>query len=231
MAPSEQEDGQIYDVTEVPELSKNTNTISTLWWTVDQGWRSPRPFDSAGDRPSNHLEGCVIIDVIGGQELRFNERFCLPAWRFPDGRVRVRLFLLQCAFGASARCDGLGSRLVARGRGLAIPDENSPEEGSFCRLELISSNYYMSMMRQFCEQEGDSMIFLIRSLKSPSKQTLRVKTDAASNSPTPQCRETARGRSIRFSVITQYGTPLQRYGFRLYPRKSCASTCRAYLAQ
>ena len=102
-------------------------------------------------------DGYVIIDVIDGQELRFNEHFACPHGDFQMGELEPRLFSFNAPFGACPSCDGLGSRLVVD-EALAIPDENlTLEEGAFVAWNPISSNYYMSMMRQFCEQEGIPM--------------------------------------------------------------------------
>ncbi len=81
---------------------------------------------------------------------------CLPAWRFPDGRVRAPS-LPSRAFGACPAVMFPSSS----GRGLGYFDENLTLKKELSRLESgISSNYYMSMMRQFCEQKGFRWIFL-----------------------------------------------------------------------
>ncbi len=89
--------------------------------------------------------------------------------------VRAPSPLLQCAFWCNTLAVmSLGSRLVVD-EALAIPDENLTLEEEPCRLEVrSSSNYYMSMMRQFCEQEGIPMDLPYKKLKEVSKQTLSM---------------------------------------------------------
>ena len=227
-------DGQVYDVTEVPELAKNNKhniDVVVDRVVIKDGVRS-RLFDSM-ETALKLSEGYVIIDVIDGQELRFNEHFACPHGDFQMGELEPRLFSFNAPFGACPSCDGLGSRLVVD-EALAIPDENlTLEEGAFVAWNPISSNYYMSMMRQFCEQEGIPMDVPYKKLKK-SQQTLSMgsKTDAASNSPTRQCQAPARGRWIRSSkgslptwnVATTIRVPT-------IPRKSCANTWSSISAQ
>ena len=117
-------DGQIYDVTEVPELAKNNKhniDVVVDRVVIKDGVRS-RLFDSM-ETALKLSEGYVIIDVIDGQELRFNEHFACPHGDFQMGELEPRLFSFNAPFGACPSCDGLGSRLVVD-EALAIPDEN-----------------------------------------------------------------------------------------------------------
>ena len=167
-------DGQIYDVTEVPELAKNNKhniDVVVDRVVIKDGVRS-RLFDSM-ETALKLSEGYVIIDVIDGQELRFNEHFACPHGDFQMGELEPRLFSFNAPFGACPSCDGLGSRLVVD-EALAIPDENlTLEEGAFVAWNPISSNYYMSMMRQFCEQEGIPMDVPYKKLKKSQQADLK----------------------------------------------------------
>ena len=81
-------DGQIYDVTEVPELAKNTKhniDVVVDRVVIKDGVRS-RLFDSM-ETALKLSDGYVIIDVIDGQELRFNEHFACPHVDFQMGEL------------------------------------------------------------------------------------------------------------------------------------------------
>ena len=186
-------DGQIYDVTEVPELAKNNKhniDVVVDRVVIKDGVRS-RLFDSM-ETALKLSDGYVIIDVIDGQELRFNEHFACPHGDFQMGELEPRLFSFNAPFGACPSCDGLGSRLVVD-EALAIPDENlTLEEGAFVAWNPISSNYYMSMMRQFCEQEGIPMDVPYKKLKKSQQADLKYGVKD--------------GRSFKFTYTPMSGT-------------------------
>lgn len=186
-------DGQVYDVTEVPELAKNNKhniDVVVDRVVIKDGVRS-RLFDSM-ETALKLSEGYVIIDVIDGQELRFNEHFACPHGDFQMGELEPRLFSFNAPFGACSSCDGLGSRLVVD-EALAIPDENlTLEEGAFVAWNPISSNYYMSMMRQFCEQEGIPMDVPYKKLKKSQQADLKYGVKD--------------GRSFKFTYTPMSGT-------------------------
>ena len=73
-------DGEIYDVTEVPELSKSKqHTIEVVVdrIVIKEGIRS-RLFDSI-EAALRIADGYVVIDTMDGKELLFSEALCLPS--------------------------------------------------------------------------------------------------------------------------------------------------------
>ena len=219
-------DGQIYDVTEVPELAKNTKhniDVVVDRVVIKDGVRS-RLFDSM-ETALKLSEGYVIIDVIDGQELRFNEHFACPHGDFQMGELEPRLFSFNAPFGACPSCDGLGSRLVVD-EALAIPDENlTLEEGAFVAWNPISSNYYMSMMRQFCEQEGIPMDLPYKKLKKSQQADLKYGgKDGRSFKFTYTPIRSLKGLLPIWNAATTIRVPT-------IPRKSCASTWSSISAQ
>ena len=167
-------DGEIYDLEEVPELSKTHKhniDIVVDRIVIKDGIRS-RLFDSM-ETALKLSEGFVEIDLMNGESLQFNEHFACPHGDFQMGELEPRLFSFNAPFGACASCDGLGARLVVD-EALAIPDENlTLAEGAFVAWNPISSGYYMSMLTQFCEHEGIPMDVPYKKLKKAQQDLVK----------------------------------------------------------
>lgn len=143
-------DGEIYDISEVPELSKNQKHSIELVIdriVIKEDIRS-RLFDSV-ETALRYSQGYLIVDVIGDNTLYFNEHYACPHCDFTVDELEPRLFSFNAPFGACPSCDGLGSRLTAD-EDLIIPDSNlTLAQGAFAPWNPISSNYYISMLEQF----------------------------------------------------------------------------------
>lgn len=151
-------DGEVYDISEVPELSKtHKHTIEVVVdrIVIKEDIRS-RLFDSV-ETALRYSEGYLIVDVIGEQALYFNEHYACPYCDFTVDELEPRLFSFNAPFGACPSCDGLGSRLTADEE-LIVPDPNlTLAEGAFAPWNPISSNYYPSMLEQFAKSYGIPM--------------------------------------------------------------------------
>ena len=94
-------DGDVYDVTEVPELSKNkAHDIEVV---VDRlinkdGIRS-RLFDSV-EAALRLADGYVIIDTMDEKELLFSEHYSCPVCGFTVPELEPRLFSFNAPFGS-----------------------------------------------------------------------------------------------------------------------------------
>ncbi|AZP04598.1 excinuclease ABC subunit UvrA [Jeotgalibaca ciconiae] len=145
-------DGEIYDVSEVPELDKNkAHKIDVIIdrIVVKEGIRS-RLFDSV-ETALNLADGYVLIDIIDGEEMLFSEHYSCPHCGFTVGEIEPRLFSFNAPYGACSECDGLGMKLEVD-LDLVVPDKRlSIEEGAIIPWNPISSNYYPEMLRQFCK--------------------------------------------------------------------------------
>ena len=142
-------DGDIYDVTEVPELSKSK--MHHIEIVVDrlvnkEGIRS-RLFDSV-EAALRLADGYVIIDTMDGNELLFSEHYSCPVCGFTVPEFEPRLFSFNAPFGSCPTCDGLGNKLEVD-LDLVIPDKSKTlREGALAPWNPISSNYYPAMLEQ-----------------------------------------------------------------------------------
>lgn len=167
-------DGEVADLSEVGELSKNhKHTIEVVVdrIVIKEGVRG-RLFDSV-ETALKYSDGYLVVDVIEGETLYFNEHYACPHCDFTVGELEPRLFSFNAPFGACSSCDGLGARLTAD-ESLIIPNENlSIEEGAFAPWQSISSNYYPSMMEQFAKHYGIPMDVPYKNLTKEQQDVLK----------------------------------------------------------
>ena len=151
-------DGEIYDVTEVPELSKSKqHTIEVVVdrIVIKEGIRS-RLFDSI-EAALRIADGYVVIDTMDGKELLFSEHYACPVCGFTVPELEPRLFSFNAPFGSCPDCDGLGIKLEVD-LDLVVPDDRlSLREGALAPWNPISSNYYPQMLEQAMIQFGINM--------------------------------------------------------------------------
>lgn len=151
-------DGEIYDLSEVPELEKNKKhdiAIVIDRVIIKEGIRS-RLFDSI-EAALRLAEGYVLIDVIGEEEMLFSEHYACPYCGFTVGELEPRLFSFNAPFGACPDCDGLGVKLEVD-QDLVIPDRTKTlSQGAIAPWNPISSQYYPQMLAQACESYGIDM--------------------------------------------------------------------------
>ncbi len=151
-------DGDIMDVAEVPELSKNKmhNIEVVVDRLVQKDGIRGRLFDSI--EAALHLgDGYVIIDTMDDHELIFSEHYSCPVCSFTVPELEPRLFSFNAPFGSCPTCDGLGIKLEVD-LDLVIPDENKTlREGALAPWNPISSNYYPQMLEQAMNAFGVDM--------------------------------------------------------------------------
>lgn len=151
-------DGEIFDISEVPELSKSK--MHNIEIVVDRlinkdGIRS-RLFDSV-EAALRLADGYVIIDTMDGNELLFSEHYSCPVCGFTVPELEPRLFSFNAPFGSCPTCDGLGSKLEVD-LDLVIPDRSKMlREGALAPWNPISSNYYPAMLEQAMTSFGIDM--------------------------------------------------------------------------
>lgn len=151
-------DGEIFDISEVPDLSKSK--MHNIEIVVDRlinkdGIRS-RLFDSV-EAALRLADGYVIIDTMDGNELLFSEHYSCPVCGFTVPELEPRLFSFNAPFGSCPTCDGLGSKLEVD-LDLVIPDRSKTlREGALAPWNPISSNYYPAMLEQAMTSFGIDM--------------------------------------------------------------------------
>ena len=151
-------DGEIFDISEVPELSKSK--LHNIEIVVDRlinkdGIRS-RLFDSV-EAALRLADGYVVIDTMNGKELLFSEHYSCPVCGFTVPELEPRLFSFNAPFGSCSTCDGLGIKLEVD-LDLVIPDRSKTlREGALAPWNPISSNYYPAMLEQAMVSFGIDM--------------------------------------------------------------------------
>ena len=151
-------DGEIFDVTEVTELSKSQqHTIEVVVdrIVIKDGIRS-RLFDSV-EAALRIADGYVVIDTMDDNELLFSEHYACPVCGFTVPELEPRLFSFNAPFGSCPDCDGLGIKLEVD-LDLVVPDASKTlREGALAPWNPISSNYYPQMLEQAMIQFGIDM--------------------------------------------------------------------------
>ena len=151
-------DGAIFDVTEVPELSKSQkHTIEVVVdrIVIKDGIRS-RLFDSV-EAALRIADGYVVVDTMDENELLFSEHYACPVCGFTVPELEPRLFSFNAPFGSCPDCDGLGIKLEVD-LDLVVPDASKTlREGALAPWNPISSNYYPQMLEQAMIQFGIDM--------------------------------------------------------------------------
>lgn len=145
-------DGEIYDISEDFNLDKNKK--HSIEVVIDRVVVKA----SIASRLSDSLEtalplgsGRVIIDVMGEEELLFNENHACPECGFSIDELEPRLFSFNSPFGACPTCDGLGTKLEVD-LNLVIPDYDlTLNENAIAPWESISSQYYPQLLKTVCK--------------------------------------------------------------------------------
>jgi len=156
--------GEIMDLEEIPTLDKNKrHTIDAV---VDRLVIKP----DLGPRLTDSLElalrladGVVRVDVQGGEELLFSERFACDHCGVSLPELTPRLFSFNSPQGACPSCSGLGTRMVID-PDLVVPnDDLSLREGAIRpwahrhtlrhqqMLEALERHYHFSIQTPFRE--------------------------------------------------------------------------------
>ncbi|HFU4464819.1 TPA: excinuclease ABC subunit UvrA [Streptococcus suis] len=150
--------GDVYDVSEVPELSKSkAHNIEVVVdrIVIKEGIRS-RLFDSI-EAALRIADGYVIIDAMDDKELLFSEYYACPVCGFTVPELEPRLFSFNAPFGSCSDCDGLGMKLEVD-TDLIVPDASKTlREGALAPWNPISSNYYPQMLEQAMNHFGVDM--------------------------------------------------------------------------
>ncbi|HET7580631.1 MAG TPA: excinuclease ABC subunit UvrA, partial [Bacillales bacterium] len=145
-------DGEMREVSEDIQLEKNKkHSIEVVVdrIVVKDGIRS-RLSDSL-ETALGLSDGRVLVDIIDGEELLFNQHHACPYCGFSIGELEPRLFSFNSPFGACPTCDGLGTKLEVD-LDLVIPDGDlTLREHAIAPWEPTSSQFYPKMLEAVCE--------------------------------------------------------------------------------
>ncbi|MGZ6240810.1 MAG: excinuclease ABC subunit UvrA, partial [Syntrophales bacterium] len=102
-----------------------------------------------------HLsDGLVRVDVAGGDEILFSEKYACPECGISMPELAPRNFSFNSPYGACADCDGLGTRMYFD-ENLVVPDrELSVREGAIAPWSGRSSVYHYQMLDALSQHYG-----------------------------------------------------------------------------
>ncbi|MCY6483301.1 excinuclease ABC subunit UvrA [Clostridium aestuarii] len=129
-------DGEIYDLQE-EEINLDKNKKHTIEAVIDrliikEGIAS-RLTDSL-ETALKLSEGQVIVNIIGGEDILFSEKFACPDCGISIDELAPRLFSFNSPFGRCDKCDGIGT-LIEIDEDLVIPNKSkSIIEGAIISL-------------------------------------------------------------------------------------------------
>ena len=140
-------DGQLRELGEEINLDKNKRhdidvVIDRL--IIKEGIRS-RLRDSL-EIASQLSDGLVRVDVAGGEEILFSEKYACPECGVSMPELAPRNFSFNSPYGACPDCDGLGTRMYFD-ENLVVPDrELTIREGAIAPWAGRSSVYHHQML-------------------------------------------------------------------------------------
>lgn len=166
-------DGEIFDVSEVPALSKSKmhNIELVIDRLVNKDGIRSRLFDSI-EAALRLGDGYLMIDTMDGNELLFSEYYSCPVCGFTVPELEPRLFSFNAPFGSCPTCDGLGIKLEVD-LDLVVPDPSKTlREGALAPWNPISSNYYPTMLEQAMQSFGVDMDKPFEQLSEQEKELI-----------------------------------------------------------
>ncbi|HUL30611.1 MAG TPA: excinuclease ABC subunit UvrA, partial [Thermodesulfobacteriota bacterium] len=104
---------------------------------------------------ATHLsDGLVRVDLAGGDEILFSEKYACPECGISMPELAPRNFSFNSPYGACADCDGLGTRMYFD-ENLVVPDrELSVREGAVAPWSGRSSVYHHQMLDALSQHYG-----------------------------------------------------------------------------
>jgi excinuclease ABC subunit A len=145
-------DGTIRDLSE--EISLDKNKKHTLEVLVDRlavkEGAAKRLADSLGTA-MNLSEGIVKVEVAGGEELVFSEKFACVDCGISYPEISPRMFSFNNPYGACPQCDGLGTTNYFD-PDLIVPDPDlSIREGAIIPWQGRTSMYFHAILQSLVD--------------------------------------------------------------------------------
>ena len=171
-------DQVMYEIDDVPKLAKTKK--HTIEIVVDRLIIKPSIRQRLADSMEIILKktnGIVVVDVIGGKELRLSQNFACVNCGISLGELTPRKFSFNSPFGACEVCNGLGM-VTEIDEDLVIPDKkkslndgaivapgwNVANKNGFSRMyvEAVANHYRFSMDKPVCSlkrKELDAILY------------------------------------------------------------------------
>ncbi|MDQ0352553.1 excinuclease ABC subunit A [Alkalibacillus filiformis] len=166
-------DGEMREVSEDIELHKNQK--HTIEVVVDRIIVKEGIEGRLSDSIETALkisDGKVIMDLIDGDEMLFNEHHACPQCGFTITELEPRLFSFNSPLGACKTCDGLGSNLEVD-VDLVIPDRAlTLNQHALAPWQPISSQYYPQLLKSVCRHYNIDMDTPVKDL--PEEQLSKI---------------------------------------------------------
>lgn len=167
-------DGNLYELSEEIKLDKNIKHNIEI--VVDRLVVKPGIETRLTDSIENVMslaDGLLLVDVVGGETLRFSDSFSCPDCGISIEEVEPRSFSFNNPFGACPECFGLGYKMEFD-VDLMIPDkslsinggaiavigwQSCAEKGSFTNavLQALSEEYHFTLDMPFEELPSEAV--------------------------------------------------------------------------
>ncbi|MDI3281516.1 MAG: excinuclease ABC subunit UvrA, partial [Bacillota bacterium] len=147
-------DGEVREVGDPPELDKNRK--HSIEVVVDRLVIKPEVAGRLAESVEVALkigEGLVVVDVVGGEELVFSERFACPDCGVSLEELTPRMFSFNSPYGACPTCSGLGEKIEVD-PDLVLDLNRSVAAGGVLPWAETTSQWYAGLLRGFLEHFG-----------------------------------------------------------------------------
>ncbi len=134
-------DGNMYELTEEIKLEKNIkHSIEIIIDRLSIREGIEKRLTDSVENALNLVNGLMIVDVIGGEDMTFSQNFACPDCGISIDEVQPRSFSFNNPFGACPDCYGLGYKMEFD-EDLIIPDKSlSINQGAIVVLGWQSAN-------------------------------------------------------------------------------------------
>ena len=166
-------DGQIYDLTEAPELEKNKNhTIELLIDRIILKADSSQRLAESIELACNKANGKCLIVVDGKEVFFFSEKYACKYCDYTISELEPRLFSFNSPLGACPECNGLGAKLEVS-EDLIIDGDKSLNEGAIIPYKNVEdTNLTVEEIRQVCNHYMIDMNKPFNELTNEQKKTI-----------------------------------------------------------
>ncbi|MBU1319386.1 MAG: excinuclease ABC subunit UvrA [candidate division Zixibacteria bacterium] len=148
-------DEEVYPTDDLPLLDKNKKHSIEI--VVDRLARTSNVKKRLADSIETALKlssGVVLIDVTGGEEMIFSEKYACVKCGISFEELSPRMFSFNSPYGACAVCGGLGNKMEIDPE-LIVPDENaSIAKGAVHPWGSDISNWVRFQLRGLAEHFG-----------------------------------------------------------------------------